>query len=199
MRISPSGSMPNLLASSLPQTPSDRASRQVNQMRSNNDLSQSFSATIPEDNNQTPRPNAQSQPYRNSVLPSSRLGPSRSTQPSTSPTMSNSSSTVSSTLNSHDERNGAVSPEKGGGVGEGLARGFKDMMKISAPQGGAPIPAGFKFGAKDEVSGEPKDRDRKAKSGRWGFGGFGKISQSFFSPYLLIPRFLKRCVSANVD
>jgi RalA-binding protein 1 len=113
--------------------------------------------------------------------------------------MSNSSSTVSSTLNPHDERNGAVSPEKGGGVGEGLARGFKDMMKISAPQGGAPIPAGFKFGAKDEVSGEPKDRDRKAKSGRWGFGGFGKISQSFFSPYLLIPRFLKRCVSANVD
>ncbi|CED82575.1 Rac GTPase-activating protein BCR/ABR [Phaffia rhodozyma] len=50
---------------------------------------------------------------------------------------------------------------------------FRSRHKISGPQGGAPIPAGFKFGAKDDLP----DRERKSKSGRWGFG-FGKISGS---------------------
>lgn len=52
---------------------------------------------------------------------------------------------------------------------------LRSRHKISAPQGGAPIPAGFKFGAKDDLP----DRERKAKSGRWGFG-FGKISKPVF-------------------
>lgn len=67
-----------------------------------------------------------------------------------------------------EERNGAVSPDKVVGPTERI-----QASKISGPQGGAPIPAGFKFGAKDEVP----ERDRKAKSGRWGFG-FGKMGES---------------------
>ena len=65
-----------------------------------------------------------------------------------------------------EERNGAISPDKVV-VPERI-----QASKISGPQGGAPIPAGFKFGAKDEMP----ERDRKAKSGRWGFG-FGKMGE----------------------
>ncbi|CAE7224642.1 unnamed protein product [Rhizoctonia solani] len=43
-----------------------------------------------------------------------------------------------------------------------------DKMKISGPIGGAPIPAGHRFGDVPQVG---NDRERKAKSGRfWGFG-----------------------------
>lgn len=38
------------------------------------------------------------------------------------------------------------------------------QMKISAPTGGAPIPAGFKFGNKDSEQPVGNDRERKAKS-----------------------------------
>ena len=47
-----------------------------------------------------------------------------------------------------------------------------NKVKISAPINGTPIPAGYKFGAKDTPSDlTGSDRDRKAKSRNfWGFG-----------------------------
>ncbi|KAF8582759.1 RhoGAP-domain-containing protein [Ramaria rubella] len=48
-----------------------------------------------------------------------------------------------------------------------------NKVKISGPINGTPIPAGYKFGAKDTPSdaGSSSDRDRKAKSRNfWGFG-----------------------------
>lgn len=52
-----------------------------------------------------------------------------------------------------------------------------NKVKISGPVNGMPIPAGYKFGAKDTPSelGNNSDRDRKAKSRNfWGFGRGGE-------------------------
>ncbi|KAG8882576.1 hypothetical protein FRB97_008085 [Tulasnella sp. 331] len=59
----------------------------------------------------------------------------------------------------------SASPEKSSLISENKA-------KISGPMNGAPIPAGYKFG--NDPAPADKDRERKAKSGR--FWGFGKMS-----------------------
>lgn len=120
------------------------------------------------------------QTHRQSAMPPSRFNPNSgrggggpapsNLSLSTIPAFSSAQSQASSPSQASpaEDRNGAISPDK-----------VPDQQriqasKISGPQGGAPIPAGFKFGAKDEVP----ERDRKAKSGRWGFPGFGKMSES---------------------
>ncbi|KAL7417919.1 hypothetical protein BDY24DRAFT_411045 [Mrakia frigida] len=117
------------------------------------------------------------QQHRQSAMPPSRLGPSSngknsnlslSTIPPYAHQQKQGGSPSMSSNSIPEERNGAVSPDKVVGPTERI-----QASKISGPQGGAPIPAGFKFGAKDEVP----ERDRKAKSGRWGFG-FGKMAGS---------------------
>lgn len=65
---------------------------------------------------------------------------------------------------------------------------LESRSKISRPINGAPIPSGFKFGAKDthEASPSPSDRREKAKSRS--FWGFGKPSDKPNSPAVYVPR-----------
>lgn len=65
---------------------------------------------------------------------------------------------------------------------------LESRSKISRPINGAPIPSGFKFGAKDphEASPSPSDRREKAKSRS--FWGFGKPNDKPSSPAVYVPR-----------
>lgn len=175
--LSSSGSLPNL----------DQASRGGGRQGPSHGDNSGQYADVDESpssssNESTPRAGRMStQQHRQSAMPPSRLGGSSSNggrggpsnlSVSTIPPFANQNkqqqSSSSPSSSSAEERNGAISPEKHQQPAERI-----QASKISGPQGGAPIPAGFKFGAKDEVP----DRDRKAKSGRWGFGGFGKMSE----------------------